>query len=528
MDELENAASIDFIPRTNEGDYLHIRDSGTNSSWVGRIGGSQFVEIYNWNVRFIMVHEFMHAMGIFHEQQRPDRDQFVTIRSENIQPGVGVNFSIQVGAATHGAYDYDSVMHYDRCAFSTCCPTGSSCGCAAACETITAPQPIGQRGHLSAGDFAVLQFLYPGCDIWTRACETCTPGPRRHHTMAYDAARSQVLLYGGMTTPQTTSTLGDTWTWDGGGWTLRSTDGPGPRYQAKMVYEASQSRVLLFGGYLWVGGSTFQTRGDTWGWNGTSWSQLANSGPPVRGEHAMAYDPQRGAVVLFGGMTAGGGYVGDTWEWSAGAWAQRSTTGPAGRRRHAMAYDSTRGRVVMFGGETASGDARDTWEWNGSAWQQMDTSGPSASFACSMSMSASGRPVLFGGSGPAGLSQTVWEWTGSAWAELTSSGPSARFNQAMAYDSQERRITLYGGSNQLILGDTWELGCGGSANPAPCYANCDASSTTPVLNVGDFTCFLQQFAGGQLYANCDQSITPPILNVGDFTCFLQRFATGCP
>jgi hypothetical protein len=62
----------------------------------------------------------------------------------------------------------------------------------------------------------------------------------------------------------------------------------------------------------------------------------------------------------------------------------------------------------------------------------------------------------------------------------------------------------------------------------PCYANCDASSTAPVLNVADFTCFLQRFAGGQHYANCDASTTQPVLNVADFTCFLQRFAAGCP
>jgi hypothetical protein len=62
----------------------------------------------------------------------------------------------------------------------------------------------------------------------------------------------------------------------------------------------------------------------------------------------------------------------------------------------------------------------------------------------------------------------------------------------------------------------------------PCYANCDASTTSPVLNVADFTCFLQRFAAGNSYANCDASTTSPVLNVADFTCFLQRFAAGCP
>ena len=61
-----------------------------------------------------------------------------------------------------------------------------------------------------------------------------------------------------------------------------------------------------------------------------------------------------------------------------------------------------------------------------------------------------------------------------------------------------------------------------------CYANCDGSTTQPVLNVADFTCFLQRFAAGESYANCDGSTATPVLNVADFTCFLQGFAAGCP
>jgi hypothetical protein len=69
-----------------------------------------------------------------------------------------------------------------------------------------------------------------------------------------------------------------------------------------------------------------------------------------------------------------------------------------------------------------------------------------------------------------------------------------------------------------------------------CYANCDGSTTSPVVNTGDFTCFLQQYsaaavlpsAGQQVtYANCDGSTTFPQVNTGDFTCFLQKYAAGC-
>jgi hypothetical protein len=61
-----------------------------------------------------------------------------------------------------------------------------------------------------------------------------------------------------------------------------------------------------------------------------------------------------------------------------------------------------------------------------------------------------------------------------------------------------------------------------------CYANCDGSTTAPVLNVQDFTCFLQRYAAGESYANCDNSTVAPVLNVQDFTCFLQSYAAGCP
>lgn len=65
------------------------------------------------------------------------------------------------------------------------------------------------------------------------------------------------------------------------------------------------------------------------------------------------------------------------------------------------------------------------------------------------------------------------------------------------------------------------------APSAVCYANCDGSTTAPVLNVNDFVCFLNRFAAANPYANCDESTASPVLNVLDFACFLNRFAAGC-
>jgi hypothetical protein len=61
-----------------------------------------------------------------------------------------------------------------------------------------------------------------------------------------------------------------------------------------------------------------------------------------------------------------------------------------------------------------------------------------------------------------------------------------------------------------------------------CYANCDDSTSQPILNVNDFTCFISLFAQGSPRANCDGSTAVPVLNVNDFTCFIARFAAGCP
>jgi hypothetical protein len=68
----------------------------------------------------------------------------------------------------------------------------------------------------------------------------------------------------------------------------------------------------------------------------------------------------------------------------------------------------------------------------------------------------------------------------------------------------------------------------GIGSTLACYPNCDGSSVAPILNVDDFTCFINKFALNDAYANCDGSTVAPILNVDDFTCFINQFALGCP
>lgn len=159
MYEIETVCGVRFNPRTNQANYINVRDSSGNSSFVGMIGGGQNVNLFNWSFRYIVIHELMHALGVHHEQQRSDRDPFVAINQSNIQSAYfSANFP-KNGATPSGAYDFESIMHYDACAFSTCCPAASSCQCPAGCRSISA-QPayaafqnvMGNRSYLSQGD----------------------------------------------------------------------------------------------------------------------------------------------------------------------------------------------------------------------------------------------------------------------------------------------------------------------------------------------------------------------------------------
>ena len=57
-------------------------------SYIGRIGGSQDISIgRGCEYKGIVIHEIFHALGRWHEQSRPDRDQYVEILTDNIRGG---------------------------------------------------------------------------------------------------------------------------------------------------------------------------------------------------------------------------------------------------------------------------------------------------------------------------------------------------------------------------------------------------------------------------------------------------------
>jgi hypothetical protein len=74
----------------------------------------------------------------------------------------------------------------------------------------------------------------------------------------------------------------------------------------------------------------------------------------------MAEDTDRARAVLFGGFDQFDVLRQDTWEWDGIAWTELVTQrSPEARREHAIAYDPDRDRIVLFGGEDASPEV---WE----------------------------------------------------------------------------------------------------------------------------------------------------------------------
>lgn len=154
---------VNFIPRTSESDYVEFtRGAGLDfcASAVGRQGGQQTVELTVSGdcSTTTLIHEMGHAIGLWHEQSRADRDRHVQILWANILADKAHNFSKHVSDGSFsGAYDYGSIMHYRCKDFSANGkptiklinpPAGMDCN------------TVGNRFGLSTGDVTYVNTLY--------------------------------------------------------------------------------------------------------------------------------------------------------------------------------------------------------------------------------------------------------------------------------------------------------------------------------------------------------------------------------
>ena len=156
----EQQTPIRFIERSGANassypNYIHFDRGDGCASYVGMQGGKQIITFCDGCSTGNATHEVGHAVGLWHEQSREDRDSFVKIVWENIDPNAQHNFNQHITDGDDVAsYDYCSIMHYPPTAFSindepTIVPLAS--------ETVDC---MGQRSELSQEDVAAVVQIY--------------------------------------------------------------------------------------------------------------------------------------------------------------------------------------------------------------------------------------------------------------------------------------------------------------------------------------------------------------------------------
>lgn len=164
---------------------------------------------------------------------------------------------------------------------------------------------------------------------WT---EKKIPGPHAFQGMAMAALADKIVLFDGF------PMMPVTWEYDGASWTSKKLPGPSSRLYASMA--TLSGKIVLFGGE----NDANHYPNDTWEYDGVAWTQKSPAVSPSPRLHQAMTTVTVGNdnfIVLFGGGNEPAGmsppWLGDTWTWDGTSWTQRAPVGPEGRYVYTIA-----------------------------------------------------------------------------------------------------------------------------------------------------------------------------------------------
>ncbi|XP_072122462.1 low choriolytic enzyme-like isoform X2 [Mobula birostris] len=156
FEEFERFTCIRFVPHTDEEDFISLQPVPGCSASVGRVGGMQLILLNQRCLekgKGVVEHELMHSLGFWHEHTRSDRDKYIKIEWKNVWPGYEHNFLKKNTNNLKSKYDYGSILHYSRTAFSRN-------GQPTLTPLVDTDAVIGQRVCLSEMDLLKVNQLY--------------------------------------------------------------------------------------------------------------------------------------------------------------------------------------------------------------------------------------------------------------------------------------------------------------------------------------------------------------------------------
>jgi cysteine-rich repeat protein len=271
--------------------------------------------------------------------------------------------------------------------------------------------------------------------------------PPHTGALTYDSYRKVVVMFGSLSSTESNQT----WEYDGQTWRRRSTIvAPSPRSNAMMAFDSDRRKVVLFGGTAKIAG--LETKlDDTWTYDGNQWHQVnLLSKPKPRAQAGMVFDPIRKKTILFGGATNGTSdfRLGDTWTFDGSTWSEVLVAGPSVRSSPAMAFDTSQGHVVLFGGEDDPPSSNpnvstETWFFDGQRWIPTTIASvvlPASGLANLAYDAANSRVVLRGQCATCEL----WELLPDQWKRIDSSNSPMRIDGNLVYDSAHSALLLLG------------------------------------------------------------------------------------